>query len=63
MNYEKIRLQRINSGVTLKELSKETGIDSGYLSKLETGKLPNVSIKTLERVCDSLELKLIVKII
>ena len=55
---KKIRSCRIESGITLKELSKETGIDTANLSRIERGE--NTSIKTLTKILDTLELKIVI---
>ena len=52
----KIKECRLKSGVTLAELSKETGISPGELSRIENGKR-NVTLCTLQKICGPLGLR------
>lgn len=46
-----LKALRKKKGITQKEMSFQTGIDHGYISKLETGSKQNPSLKTLLRLC------------
>lgn len=55
-----IRKERERQNITLAELSERTGIDQGSLSKLESGKAENPTLKTLLRVLSALHIRLAV---
>ncbi|MDE2505857.1 MAG: helix-turn-helix transcriptional regulator [Planctomycetota bacterium] len=49
-----LKLRRERLGLSLAEVSKRTGIDTGMLSRLENGKITNPTITTLMRFADAL---------
>ena len=51
---EKIREIRVAKKLTQEQIEQRTGIKREYLSKIETGGLPNVTIKTLKKITDAL---------
>jgi DNA-binding Xre family transcriptional regulator len=51
---QKLRDERKQQGLTLRELSEMTGIDEPALSRLETGKNTNPTLDTLDRVAAAL---------
>jgi DNA-binding Xre family transcriptional regulator len=51
---QKLRDERKQQGLTLRELSDRTGIDEPALSRLETGKNINPTLDTLDRVAAAL---------
>jgi len=53
MIYRQIRIERLAQGVTLKELSKRTGIAASNLSRLEQGRV-DARASTLARVLRAL---------
>lgn len=53
---------RAKSGISQSELSKKTGINQSDISRIEKG-IANPSVKTLERIAEALNGKLIIKII
>ena len=53
-----IKKNRTRLGMSLADLSKATGIDTAELSRLENGRVQNPTYRTLERVAESLGLKL-----
>ena len=55
----KIKVIRLAKGMTQEQLEKRCGIKREYLSKLETGGLPNTTIGTLKKVADSLGVPLV----
>lgn len=50
----KIRKIRKQKKLTLEQLSKKCGIDRTYISKIESGKIKNPYIPTLEKIADGL---------
>jgi transcriptional regulator with XRE-family HTH domain len=40
--------------MTQEQMERKTGIKREYLSKIETGGLPNITIKTLKKITDAL---------
>jgi len=54
----KIREVRVAKKLTQEEVERRTGIKREYLSKIETGGLPNVTIKTLKKITDALGIPL-----
>ena len=53
-----IRDIRVAKRLTQEEIEKRTGIKREYLSKIETGGLPNVTIKTLKKITDAMGVSL-----
>jgi transcriptional regulator with XRE-family HTH domain len=51
---EKIREIRLSKRLTQEQIEHKTGIKREYLSKIETGGLPNITIKTLKKITDAL---------
>jgi hypothetical protein len=49
-----LRLERERLGLTLSEVSRRTGIDTGDLSRLENGKVPDPRTSTLTRYARAL---------
>lgn len=54
---KQIKEIRKQKGVTTYELSELTGIDQGAISRIENGKA-NPTLKTLEKICEALKIKL-----
>ena len=54
MYHNRMREIRISQGITLDQLSKETGISVGYLSHLERGTRKNPSINYMYKIADAL---------
>jgi len=50
---ERLRLLRIQKGLTLRDLASSVGKTAGYLSKIERGKV-NPSLSTLKQIADVL---------
>jgi DNA-binding Xre family transcriptional regulator len=46
------------SGVPLREIERETGVDAATLSRLVTGVRGSVSLSTMQTLCDYLGLEL-----
>ncbi len=55
---QKIRDIRLAKKLTQEQMEHKTGIKREYLSKIETGGLPNVTIKTLKKITDALGIPL-----
>jgi transcriptional regulator with XRE-family HTH domain len=55
---QKIRDVRVAKRLTQEHIEQKTGIKREYLSKIETGGLPNVTIKTLKKITDALGISL-----
>lgn len=53
---DKVRLLRIQRGLSQEELSQITGIDRPQISKIEQGKI-NVTLETLERISSALNVE------
>jgi transcriptional regulator with XRE-family HTH domain len=53
-----IRELRVAKRLTQEEIERRTGIKREYLSKIETGGLPNITIKTLKKITDALDIPL-----
>ncbi len=51
---QKIREIRLSKRLTQEQIELKTGIKREYLSKIETGGLPNITIKTLKKITDAL---------
>ncbi len=54
----KIREMRVARRLTQEQMERRTGIKREYLSKIETGGLPNITIKTLKKITDALDVSL-----
>lgn len=52
---EKIREYRKNKMLTLQQLAEQSGISTGYISKIERGTV-NPSLKNIQRLCFALEI-------
>ena len=55
---QKIRDIRVAKRLTQEQIEHKTGIKREYLSKIETGGLPNITIKTLKKITDALGIPL-----
>ncbi len=55
---QQIREFRVAKKLTQEQMEHKTGIKREYLSKIETGGLPNVTIKTLKKITDALGIPL-----
>jgi transcriptional regulator with XRE-family HTH domain len=55
---QKIREMRVAKRYTQEQMEIKTGIKREYLSKIETGGLPNITIKTLKKITDALGVSL-----
>lgn len=54
---EVVRKLRKEKGLTQQELEKKTGINRAYIAQIETGKIKNTSIATLNRLAHGLEVE------
>jgi transcriptional regulator with XRE-family HTH domain len=53
-----VRLWRTAKGLTLTELAARTGLQTSYLSEVETGTRKSITTATLERIAGGLDLTL-----
>jgi transcriptional regulator with XRE-family HTH domain len=53
-----VRLWRTAKGLTLRELAAKTGLQTSYLSEVETGTRKSITSATLERIAGGLDLTL-----
>ncbi len=53
-----IRQLRVSKSMTQEDIEQRTGIKREYLSKIETGGLPNITIKTLKKITDAMDISL-----
>ena len=44
--------------ITQEQMERKTGIKCQYLSRIENGGLPNITIKTLKKITDALGIPL-----
>lgn len=51
-----LRAYRLRAGLTLRELGSKTGLDFGYVSKIETGKVPPPPREAIELLAKPLNL-------
>ncbi len=54
MDFNKLKMLRMEKGITLEELSKLSGISAGYLCHLENGSRNNPSIVVMEKIAQAL---------
>ena len=54
-----IRRLREEKGMTQKQLAEKANVNRSLLNQLETGKLKNTSINTLQKIADTLSCKII----
>lgn len=54
MYYNKLKSIRSEKGMTLEELSRKSGVSSGYLCHLENGSRTHPSIETMEKIAKAL---------
>lgn len=50
-----IRGIRVGRGLSLRELEAETGLNRGYLSRLEQGRIQDVGSEQVRRVAEALQ--------
>ena len=53
---ENIKKYRLNSGLSIKELSEKSGVSSSTISQIETGKRKSLRSESLEKVAKALNL-------
>jgi transcriptional regulator with XRE-family HTH domain len=47
-----LRLHRRNTGLTLRDIEKSTGVSNAYISQLETGKIKSPGIEIVIKLCE-----------
>jgi transcriptional regulator with XRE-family HTH domain len=60
MDFMELKIARIRQGISLVEMSRRTGIDSGMLSRIEHNRA-NPTIGTLEKITKELGMKILIK--
>jgi DNA-binding Xre family transcriptional regulator len=55
----RLREMRHRSGLSLADLARRTGIDKGYLSRLENAQQGNTTLETLRRIAQALGKELV----
>lgn len=56
LNIKRVREEK---GMTQEQLAKKANVNRSLLNQLETGKLKNTSINTLQKIADTLNCKII----
>jgi transcriptional regulator with XRE-family HTH domain len=54
LDTERVRMRRLQLRMSQRELGKQIGLDQAYISRLEAGKIPDLSARVLERIADVL---------
>ena len=54
LDAERVRIRRLKKRMSQKALGNALGQDQAYVSRLEQGKLGNVTVETLARLADAL---------
>ncbi|ETX03604.1 MAG: hypothetical protein ETSY1_46710 (plasmid) [Candidatus Entotheonella factor] len=49
-----LKLARVGQGIKAKDLARQAGIAPKYLSQIENGKAPGLSVEVLGRLCRAL---------
>ena len=60
---EKLKSCRVSSGLSLADITAQTGIDRAALSRLENGAAVNPTINTLSRYAEALGKQLVVSFV
>jgi transcriptional regulator with XRE-family HTH domain len=55
---KRIRLLRLERGITQDDIEKAAGISRSHLSKIESGKVENPGLLTLERIAKALKVSI-----
>ena len=58
LDIERVRLKRLMLRLSQKRLGELIGQDQAYVSRLERGHFPEISMKTLERLADALHVSM-----
>ena len=58
LDIERVRLKRLMLRLSQKRLGEMIGQDQAYVSRLERGQFPEISMKTLERLADALSVSM-----
>lgn len=53
---QKLRIARESAGISQRRLAKLADVSNDYVSKIEMGKIENVGIVTLKKICDALNI-------
>jgi len=55
LDAERIRAQRLRLQMSQKQLGESVGQDQAYISRLERGEITDITVRTLERLADTLQ--------
>ncbi len=55
MYYNKLKIMRLEKGLTLQKLAELSGVSTGYLCHLEKGTRIHPSIEVMEKIAKSLD--------
>ena len=55
LDAERLRLRRVKKRLSQKALGEAIGQDQAYISRLESGIITDITVQTLERLADTLE--------
>jgi transcriptional regulator with XRE-family HTH domain len=58
LDIERVRLKRLMLRLSQKRLGELIGQDQAYVSRLERGHFPEISMTTLERLADALQVSM-----
>ena len=55
LDADRVRIRRLKKRLSQKDLGEAIGQDQSYVSRLEQGKLGNITVDTLEKLADRME--------
>lgn len=55
---EKVKEARLKKGLTQLQLAQKLGIDQGRLSLIENGKVGNLKMSTIQKICKTLKIRI-----
>jgi transcriptional regulator with XRE-family HTH domain len=55
LDTERVRMRRLQLRISQKVLGERIGQDQAYISRLEHGEITDITIRTLERLADTLQ--------
>ena len=58
LNRDRLRLQRLKLRLSQQQLGVQIGHDQGYVSRLERGEITEITVRTLARLADALDLSI-----
>ena len=58
LDRERLRLRRLQLHLSQQQLGSKIGHDQGYVSRLERGEITEITVRTLARLADALDLSI-----